>query len=145
MGRNYTVRTRIKKPVSEVFAAVIDSDRLCRYFTDKSSGPLAEGERIIWNWQDFGDHPVTVTKVVEEQLIELCLDAGDWNKDEESYPVRVIFEFASLDNGDTMLSISEAGWRADAAGLKASYENCGGWQHMAMCLKAYLEYGIDLR
>ena len=44
-----------------------------------------------------------------------------------------------------MLSISESGWKTDEEGLKGSHDNCGGWQQMAMCLKAYLEYDIDLR
>ena len=35
--------------------------------------------------------------------------------------------------------------RVRAKGLKASYDNCGGWMHMSCCLKAYLEYGINLR
>jgi hypothetical protein len=44
-----------------------------------------------------------------------------------------------------MLSISEQGWKTDAPGIKGSLDNCGGWTHMAMCLKAYIEHGIDLR
>ena len=54
-------------------------------------------------------------------------------------------EFEALDDNSTMLSISESGWKTNAEGLKGSHDNCGGWQHMAMCMKAYLEYGIDLR
>ena len=44
-----------------------------------------------------------------------------------------------------MLSISESGWKTDREGLKGSHDNCSGWTHMAMCLKAYLEHGLDLR
>jgi hypothetical protein len=44
-----------------------------------------------------------------------------------------------------MVQIAEEGWRADEEGVKASYGNAGGWMHMACCLKAYLEYGINLR
>jgi len=50
-----------------------------------------------------------------------------------------------LEDGATMLSISEEGWKTDAEGLKGSHDNCGGWTHMVMCLKAYIEHGIDLR
>lgn len=25
------------------------------------------------------------------------------------------------------------------------YGNCGGWMHMMCCLKAHIEYGINLR
>jgi hypothetical protein len=56
-----------------------------------------------------------------------------------------MMEFESIDGQSTMFSISESGWHRDDPGLKASHENCGGWQHMALCLKAFLEHGIDLR
>ncbi len=145
MARNYTVQTRIARPVEDVFDAVVSSERLCRYFTNESSGDLTEGDRVIWHWDEWGENPVVVTKVVPNQLITLRIDATEWKKDDESYDVAVIFEFEALENGDTMLSISEEGWKTDEAGLKASHENCGGWTHMAMCLKGYIEHGIDLR
>jgi uncharacterized protein YndB with AHSA1/START domain len=53
--------------------------------------------------------------------------------------------FKPLDAKNTMVQISESGWREDDKGLVSSYGNCGGWMHMIACLKAYLEYGINLR
>ena len=83
---------------------------------------------------------------VETAAIELVLNSKDWNKTrEDAYDVRVIFEFEESDDGGTILSISESGWRTDAEGLKGSHDNCGGWMHMATCLKAFLEHGVDLR
>ncbi len=74
------------------------------------------------------------------------MDSNEWHKTTgRSYDVVVTLEFEALDNGGTRLSISEAGWMTDAEGLKGSHDNCSGWTHMAMCLKAYLEHGIDLR
>lgn len=146
MARNYTVSTQISKPVAEVFDAVVSREKLNCYFTHESSSDLKEGEGITWHWRKWGDHPVVVKKIVPNQLIELALDSKKWKKTEdEAYEVLVIFEFEELENGGTMLSISEEGWKTDEAGLKGSHENCGGWQHMAMCLKGYIEYGIDLR
>ncbi|MDE0753961.1 MAG: hypothetical protein OSB26_04830 [Woeseiaceae bacterium] len=57
----------------------------------------------------------------------------------------VVFEFEALDESSTRLSISEEGWKTNAAGLKASHDNCGGWMHMGTCLKAWMEHEIDLR
>ena len=147
MARSYTVQTKILRPVTEVFEAVVSSETLCRYFTDKTSGDLVEGEVIRWNWAHY-EHtlPVTVDRVVENERIELILDSAEWYKTTgEAYPVRVIMEFEALEDGATMLSISEEGWKTDAEGLKGSHDNCGGWTHMAMCLKAWLEHEIDLR
>ena len=146
MSRNYTISTRINRPVSEVFSAVVSGNRLTRYFTDVSSGDLISGERIVWTWKDWGDHPVTVRTVETDRYIELALNTKDWKKTRnDAYDVSVIFEFEETDDGGTLLSISEQGWRTDEEGLKGSHDNCGGWMHMAMCLKAYLEHDIDLR
>ncbi len=53
--------------------------------------------------------------------------------------------FSSLEDGRTLVKITESGWPATEAGYKASYGNCQGWQHMTCCMKAYLQHGIDLR
>ena len=143
MTKSYTVNTQIARPVADVYDAVVSSDRLNRYFTNQSSGDLKEGDRVTWHW---GDHPVTVRKVEPNRRIELVLDSNEWHKTTgRSYDVVVTLEFEALDNGGTRLSISEEGWMTDAEGLKGSHDNCSGWTHMAMCLKAYLEHGIDLR
>ena len=112
MARNYTVQTRIARPVEDVFDAIVSRERLCRYFTNESSSDLIEGARVTWHWDEWGDHSVVVTKVVPNKLIQLSIDAKDWRKDDEPYDVAVIFEFETLENGDTMLSISEEGWIA---------------------------------
>ena len=146
MSRNYTVNTQIARPVADVYDAIVSSNRLTRYFTNSSSGDLKEGESITWTWNDWGDFPVTVRKMVTNEMIVLALESKIWKKTKEgSYEVLVIFEFEELEDGATMLSISEEGWKTDAEGLKGSHDNCGGWMHMLMCLKAYIEHGIDLR
>lgn len=146
MARNYTVTTRIARPVAEVFDAIVSRDKLVKYFAHDSDSNLEEGAKVTWRWDKWGDHPVVVRKLVANQCIELVLDSKDWNKTEDDqYEVSVIFEFESLEDGQTMLSVSEEGWKTDADGLKASHDNCGGWSHMITCLKAWIEHGIDLR
>ena len=147
MARNYTVQTKILRPVAEVFDAIVSRDKLCRYFTDVASGDMEEGEQIDWHWSHYhATLPVVVEKIEPNRLIRLTLDSGAWGKTTtEAYAVAVIFEFEELDDGSTMLSISEEGWKTDADGLKGSHSNCGGWSHMATCLKAWIEHGIDLR
>ena len=145
MARNYTVQTKILRPVADVFDAIVSSEKLGHYFVNGASGNLTEGAEIAWRWDHYGENTVVVRKVIKNELIELALDSREWEKTlSEAYEVLVIFEFEALENG-TMLSISEQGWKTDADGLKGSHDNCGGWTHMAMCLKAYLEHDIDLR
>jgi uncharacterized protein YndB with AHSA1/START domain len=147
MARNYTVQTKIMRPVADVYDAIVSSDKLCNYFTNEASDDFEEGKVVRWRWDHYEKElPVVVDKLVANKLIQLTLDSGVWEKTTtESYPVQVIFELEELEDGNTMLSISEEGWKTDADGLKGSHDNCGGWTHMAMCLKAWLEHGIDLR
>lgn len=146
MARNYTVRTKILRPVAEVFDAIISREKLCHYFTDKASGDLVPGAVIRWHWDHYGELPICVDEVLANERIVLTLNSRDWDKtSSDAYDVSVVFDFEPLDDGNTMLSISEAGWKTDADGLKASHENCSGWTHMAVCLKSWIEHGIDLR
>ncbi len=146
MPKNYTVHTRIARPVADVYDAIVKADRLNRYFTNRSSGDLTEGAEITWHWNHYGDNVVTVKTLEPPNRIVLALDSREWQKTvDEAYEVRVVFELETLDDGATKLSISEEGWKTDAPGLKASHENCSGWTHMAMCLKGLVEHGLDLR
>ena len=146
MARNYTVRTKILRPAAEVFEAIVSRDRLVHYFADGASGDLAEGERITWRFDHYGEIPVVVRRIVANRLIELTLDSKEWGKTkDEAYEVTVLLDLEEVDGGGTMLSISEEGWKTDPEGLKGSHDNCGGWTHMAMCLKGWIEHGIDLR
>jgi len=43
----------------------------------------------------------------------------------------------------TTVYVTESGW--PEAESEASYRNCMGWMHMICSLKAYLEYGVNLR
>ncbi len=147
MDRNYTIHTRIHKPIGEVFDAIVSGEKLCRYFTSAVSGDLVEEHTVHWRWEHYhAELPVDVQSVTPGARIELTLDSRAWEKTrDEAYPVTVVFELEALDDGTTMLAISESGWKTDADGLKGSHDNCSGWTHMAMCLKAWIEHGIDLR
>jgi uncharacterized protein YndB with AHSA1/START domain len=81
--------------------------------------------------------------VIKNRLMEFVLNSLDC--DGKPYGVTVRIEVEELEDGGTMLSISELGWIDSEGGISGPYDNCEGWTHMATCLKAYLEHGIDLR
>ncbi len=143
---NYVVNTKILRPVADVYRAIVDPRELEKYFVDRTDTGISQGAEIVWSWKKWGDYPVKVVGCVENQRVELEIDSMLWKKTAGAgYKVRVLMELQSLGPGETLLSISESGWLADDSGLKASHENCSGWTHMALCLKAFLEHGIDLR
>ena len=146
MEKNFTLHTTINKPAAEVFNAVTAREYLSQYFVDRASDSMTPGKTVVWTWDKWGDHPVTVIEAVPDVKLVFTLNSVQWQKSEsDSYDVTVTFEFESLEAEKTLVSLSEQGWKTDADGYKASHENCGGWQHMLMCLKGFLEYGVDMR
>lgn len=174
MELRFSVGARIARPVEEVFEAVADPAHLSRYFTTGGAeGRLETGAVVTWDFHDFpGAFPVHVVEVERNRRIVLQWDAdeGASQAGEQAgadgvdpapasrthpatpapdgpvpYRTTVTLTFEPLDDGRTLVTISEEGWRPTPGGLRASYGNCGGWMQMLCALKAYLEYGINLR
>ena len=154
----FTVQTRIQKPVSEVFDAVHNPKKLTGYFaTGGSDGPLDQGKTVLWKFNDVANEvitvPVKVQKVVPNRLIQFSWEASEGAFDPKTgsapsgggYDTVVEVTFEPLNANETLVKIIEGKWRPTEAGLQGSYGNCQGWTHMSMCLKAYLEHGINLR
>ena len=145
MELKFQVQTKIQKPVEEVFSAVHEPEKLSGYFTNGgASAPLHEGTTVEWAFADTpGDEairfPVEVEKVVPNELIVLRWQ-GTGKKQN-----RVEMEFEKTGPEETLVKISESGWDPTQADLNSSYGNCMGWSQMLSALKAYAEYGINLR
>lgn len=144
MELKFKVQTKIQKPVDEVFDAVYNPTKLSGYFTNGgASAPLDEGTIVEWAFADNpGDEklkfPVEVKKVVQNELIVLGWEGA------KGLQTLVQMEFEPSGK-DTIVRISETGWRENQQDLDSSYLNCMGWSQMMCCLKGYVEYGIDLR
>lgn len=160
MQLKFQVHTKIQKPLAEVFDAVQNPTKLSGYFTTGgASAPLNEGTTVIWRFADYpGDIPVTVRKVVPNQLLVFEWDAYEPpeksaapGKSENKIPppsgykTTIEMTFESLGPAETLVRITESGWRETQRGLDGSYGNCMGWTQMLCALKAYLEYNINLR
>lgn len=141
MKLDFQVRIKVQKPAADVFDAVVNPKRLSGYFTGSASGPLQEGKQVTWIFPEFpGEVPVSVRTVVPNQHIRL-----EWDGADEGYNTQVDMKFETVEPSSTSIAISETGWRANEKGVESSYRNCGGWMHMLCCLKAFLEYDINLR
>jgi uncharacterized protein YndB with AHSA1/START domain len=145
MDLRFKVHIKIQKPINEVFDAVYNPKKLSFYFTTGgASGPLDEGKTVTWDFADFpGAFPVYVKQVIPNQLIVFEWQAQ--GSENNPYNTKVEMRFEPLENNSTMVSITESGWKQDEKGLESSYGNCSGWAHMSCCLKAFVEYGINLR
>ncbi len=153
MELNFSVSGRIARPVEEVFEAVADPAKLSNYFTTGGAkGRLETGATVTWDFADFpGAFPVAVVEVLPNRRIVLEWEAsdgppeGDDHVARAGYSTRVTMEFAALEDGRTLVTIAEGGWRETETGLKASYGNCMGWSQMLCAMKAWIEHGINLR
>ena len=129
---------RIARPPSEVFEAVVDPDRMTRYFADAATGRLVPGARVSWRFTEFGvEIPVEVTAV--EPGRRLVFLWGGARRSEVEMTSEPCGEDAAT------VGVVERGLGEGAAGLAACVGQAQGWTHMILCMKAWLEYGIDLR
>lgn len=142
MELKFTVQTKVQRPVEEVFDAVYNPEKLSRYFTTGgSTGPLEAGTTVTWSWHDYpGSYQVHVRECVKNERIVF-----EWATSSGDYDTRTEMTFESLNANETLVKITESGWKEDEQGLKDSYGNCYGWTQMACCLKAWVEHGINLR
>ncbi|MEJ6783475.1 SRPBCC domain-containing protein [Aminobacter sp. Piv2-1] len=142
MSLEFKVSGRIAKPVHEVFDAVVNPKKLSAYFTTirGASAPLVAGTTVTW----WGSVPVEVEAVELDTRIVLRWDA-EVAPGQPAYKTRIEMGFEVLEDGSTFVTISESGWVEDEVGRKASYGNCEGWAEMLSAMKAWLEYGINLR
>jgi uncharacterized protein YndB with AHSA1/START domain len=143
MKPQFRVSARIAKPLSEVFDAVVNPAKLSAYFTTVrgASAPLIPGATVTW----WGEVPVEVDEVSTDHRIVLRWDGPRSAGGTATYKTRIEMTFATLEDGATLVTIAETGWREDAEGQRASYLNCEGWSQMLCCMKAFLEHGINLR
>ena len=130
---------QIQKPVAEVFEAIVNPDQMCQYFISKSSGRMEEGKELIWRFPEFDlEFPVRIGKIETDQYISYY-----WNIDEMKLLVEITLTIK--ENNSTLVSITEKSRNNDEIGIKWLKGNTEGWANFLACLKAYLEYGINLR
>jgi uncharacterized protein YndB with AHSA1/START domain len=143
---HFKVSGRIARPIEEVFEAVVDPDQLSRYFTTGGAqGRLETGATVQWDFADFpGAFPVDVETVEPNRLIVLRWAGADDGRGTD-YQTTVTMSFEPLEDGRTLVTIAEEGWRPTEQGQQAAFGNCEGWAGVLCCMKAWLEHGIMLR
>ncbi len=132
------VALQIRKPAVEVFEAIVDPDKMSNYFISKSSGRLQEGKEITWWFPEFEEEfPIKVNRVEQDKYISYY-----WDIDEEELLVEITL---TPIEDTTLASITEKSRDNNEAGIKWLKRNTEGWANFLACLKAYLEFGVNLR
>ena len=133
------VAMQISKPINEVFDAIVNPEKMSNYFISQSSGRMETGKNLIWKFPEFDvEVPINVVKVEINSLVSYYWENS--GKD-----LLVDMQLSTVGNNFTLINISEKSMNNDEAGLKWLSGNSFGWSNFLACLKAYLEFGINLR
>lgn len=131
---------QILKPAAEVFEAIADPEKMSNYFISESSGRMEEGKNLNWRFPEFDmDVPVRVGKIEKDKYISYYWDDPDGTE------LFVEITLTPKEKSATLVSITERSRENNEEGIKWLKRNTEGWANFLACLKAYLEYGVNLR
>ena len=133
------VQLGILKTASEIFEAIVNPEVMTKYFISGSTGKMESGKTLTWTWTDYeGEHEVKVGKIEKDKVVSF-----EWEGSGLNCVVVITLESKGIDK--TLVKITESEWPADYKGANQCMGQVEGWTHFLMCMKAYLEHGIDLR
>lgn len=130
---------QIQKPSAEVYEAIVDPGKMSNYFISGSSGRMESGKTVRWRFPEFDfEFPVRVSKTEPGKHVSFY-----WEADGMELLVEIFLE--TRKDGSTVVTITEKSRKDDEAGIKWLQGNTAGWANFLACLKAWTEYGINLR
>jgi uncharacterized protein YndB with AHSA1/START domain len=138
MNIDVNVHDRILKPVGEVFAAVVDPARMAHYFISSASGPMEAGSDVEWQFADVGAKAMIHVIAVEQNRKIVYEPTYDPK-------TRTTIQFRADEGGATIVTINEAAFPLTEEGVRRAMGQTAGWTYFLACLKAYLQFGVELR
>ena len=128
----------IRKPVAQVFEALIDPAITSRFWFSKSNGKLETGKRIRWDWEMYGHHTDVDVKTIEPNRRILI----EWNGPEN--PSQVEWTFEDKADDSTFVVVKNWGFNGDVDKVMAeAIDSTGGFTFVLAALKVFLEHGIE--
>ena len=131
---------QIQKPVHIVFEGIVDPKHMSQYFISESTGKMESGKKLIWKFPEFTlGAPVRVEKIENDKYISYYWDGDDGKE------TLVEIHLEHAENDSTLVTVTEKSLPNNEVGINWLKRNTEGWANFLACLKAYLEYGINLR
>jgi uncharacterized protein YndB with AHSA1/START domain len=127
----------IRRPVGEVFNAIIDPSVTTKFWFSKSSGRLETGKRVRWDWEMYGVGTDVDVKEIEPNKRILI----EWDSYVGRTPVEWTFE-ARPDNS-TKVAVTNYGFQGDEV-VKQAIDSTEGFTFMLSGMKAWLENKLTL-
>lgn len=130
----------IRKPVREVFEALVDPAITSRFWFSKGSGRLETGKRIRWDWEMYGVHSDVDVKAIEVDKRILI----EWNLYGPENPSMVEWTFEDKGNNTTFVMVKNWGFQGAADKVVDQViDSTGGFTFLIAALKVFLEHGIE--
>ena len=129
----------VRRPVEEVFEAVVNPDETTNFWFTRSSGRLGPGSQVKWEWEMYGvSSLVDVTEFERDERVVF-----EWETNGESTTVEWLF--ADRHDGTTFVTVKNFGFRGSEDEIVQSALNSTSAFTIVLCgLKAYLEHDIQL-
>ncbi len=127
---------QIQKPIEEVYEGIVNPEMMTKYFISESNGRLESGQDLLWKFPEF-DERFPITEVVVEENTSIFFK---WDPDTIVY-----IKLEAFSENSTVVKITEGDKDYSPENLAWLISNTGGWSNFLACLKAYLEYGVELR
>lgn len=129
-------KIQIQQPIATVFETIVNPEKMTQYFIGSSTGRMEEKAALIWTFPEFDEAcPLTVTEVIPNERIVF-----DWDPE-----TLVTIQLTEQADKSTLVHVTEDGKENNEKGIKWFGGNTEGWANFLACLKAYSEYGINLR
>ena len=130
---------QILKSTKEVFEAIVDPAQMQNYFISHSTGRMEEGKELQWLFPEFDmEFPVRVGKIEKDKYISYY-----WDIDDREHIVEITL--TPFEGDAAVVTVTEKCVSGEDPGLAWLQGNTEGWANFLACLKAWLEYGINLR
>ncbi len=131
---------QIAKSPEEVYNAIVNPEQMRNYFISNSTGPMIANTTIQWQFPEFDMKvPVKVGDLKPGEYISYYWDEADDKQ------LLVEMNLVPAENNSTHIIITEKAMDDNEAGIAWLKRNTEGWANFLACLKAWLEFGINLR
>ena len=128
----------IRRPVAEVFEAIIDPAITSHYWFSKGSGRLQVGKPVQWDWEMYDVSIEVTAKTIEPNKLIVMEWPG------YSGQTAVTWNFQDVEDG-TFVDVEETGWTGTGDELiKFVCDSTEGFTWTLAGMKAYLEHGLEL-
>lgn len=129
----------IRKPVTEVFEALVNPEITAKFWFTHGSARLEAGKHVTWSWQMYN---ISIDALVKEIQLNKKV-VVEWGNYQQITTVTWMLE--PLTDNTTYVSIENTGFHGSVEELFSQVsDSTKGFTFFLSGMKAYLEHGLQL-